>query len=196
MASISRRRQDWDEAGFRGLIRRYFEHNESRAFEILRYKEDTTFGFSVEQIRPGISKYKVPSSILGCIYDLGFAIHHDDTLKAQQLFEIFPQKTELEICILFYGAEASCSLVRYVVEERNLPIIDLLSSDIFKNDHGKSALNIAIENSQNDVLDYLLKDWVQIPVSILQLSEDFTLRMQSLAVGRRDQIIVCAVGHF
>lgn len=61
---------------------------------------------------------------------------------------------------------------------------------------GENELHIAIRESRNDVVDHLLKDWMQTPVRMLQLSEDFTLRMLSLVVGCRDQIIVCAFGHF
>jgi hypothetical protein len=117
------------------------------------------------------------------------------------LFKEFPRKFQVsnfqvERCLLLCGAEASYLLVKYVIKARNVSIIDLLSFETYRNDHGENALHIAIKNGRNDVIDYLLKDWVHIPVETLQLSEDLTLRMLSLVIGRRDQIVVYAFGHF
>lgn len=181
MASTSSGRQDWDEAGFRRSIQRYFDS-----------------GVKVRNREGKVPSAEQENRLLSSIYDLGFAIHHDDTLKADQFFRELSfhfGSFEVKRCLVLCGAEASFTLLRYVVEKQYVSITYVLSREIYRNVRGENALHIAIENSRNDVVDYLLKDWVQIPVRILQLSEDLRLRMLSLVVGRREQIIVCAFGH-
>lgn len=174
--SVRAMASDWDEDGFLGLVRRYFD-------------------VFVGDLSP---ERKI--TLINSIYDLGLTIHHGDLLNAKQLYEELQRESpygfQLHKCLVLCGAGASCPLVRYMIEDINISIIDLLTSWAYKNDHGENALHIAIGKSRNDVVDYLLNDWMQTPVRMLQLSEDLTLRMLSLVVSRRDQIIVCAFGHF
>ena len=167
MASTSSGQRSWDESGFRELIQRYFEHRKPYPTINFRLPEDN-------------------ATFLNYIYDIGFAIHHENTLEAKQMLDelrLKPDDSEYQEiirCLLLCGGEASYSLVRFFVEEETLEITGLLSSARFRNKNGENPLHIAIENDRSDVVDYLLKEWVQIPVKTLQTSKKLTSRMLSL----------------
>lgn len=165
MEPTSSGRQDWDEASFRGIMQRYLPEN---------------------------------TPLFGSFYSFGFAIHHDETLKAQQFFNELLKKFRFSGFyrrLLLCGAGASCPLVRHVVEILKVSINDVLNDSMYRSDHGENALHIAIENNRNDVVDYLLKDWAQVPVGTPQSLERLTLRMLSLVECLRGHIIFCAFAH-
>ena len=148
MESTSSVRQNWDKASLRGLIQDYYENHQD-------------FGLVIDE--PGVH-FRRDTSFFNSIQDLGLAIHDRDSSKARQLFAAHSRNPRVSLCLLWCGAKTNCSLVEFIVEEGKISIIDVLSSRVYRNDHGESALHIAIENDRNDVVDYLLANWALIPV--------------------------------
>jgi hypothetical protein len=76
--------------------------------------------------------------------------------------QLFP--FEVDLCLLWCGVQFDWSLVRYVVEHRDVSIDDILLNKIFKNGYGENAVYVAVQSDRIDVLDCLLAPWFQKPV--------------------------------
>ena len=138
MESSSRERQEWDEQSFRSWIKLQLKNS------------------------PAGGKLTFPNSI----YNLGWAIHSRDTREAQRIFNELSHKNIVIKWILLYGAEKSCSLVKFLVEQGHISRFKLLSAK-YVSDSGRNAIHITIENDRDDVVAYLLEEWAQTLVGTL-----------------------------
>jgi hypothetical protein len=107
-----------------------------------------------------------------CLYNLGLAIHMHDAEQARKLFREIDllRAVDLDVCecLLQYGARNNISFVKFIVDERDTSKFELLTRSYYRNDHGENVLHVAMQNKRNDVVKYLLEDWVRLPVRALQ----------------------------